>query len=401
MDDLRMVRDVLGDAPAPSTETAARARAALLERAASGSAVAGLAASGRRRGAAGPRSTRNRPAGRNTGWWRWSLGGGLGISGAVAAALVVPALLGPTATVPTGPVGGGSTSLPATVAIGDGDDAGTVLRLVAANAGLGQRPPARPGQFVYRVSEDTFFRLIGDPAGDGPVARIREGRRHELWYTVDGLRAARTRITEGVSRVPLTPADAEAARKLGYDLSAPPKVEEHGPAPDYQPPADCETCPAVRDPGAFYRPTPEYLAGLPTDPARLLATLRKDVGDQNKHAPDQEVFTGIMDLLREAYPIVPTEQRAALYRAVALIPGVERVAGQVELGGRQGVAIGRVDDPTADPTQRRELVFDTSGRELLGFRDVSVRAANGVPAGTVVYQSALSFTVVDRVGEDG
>ncbi|MEE6259273.1 CU044_5270 family protein [Plantactinospora sonchi] len=404
-DDLRMIRDVLGDVPAPSAETVARSRAALVERARNESALStsdGVTARGLRRARAAAglhRAGVARPAGRKTGWWRWSIGGGLGISGAVAAALVVP-MLGPTATVPEDPDRGGSTSQPATVAIGDRDDAGTVLRLAAANARLGSAVEFRAGQFIYRVVEEEHTGLIGDVEGDGPVAMIRVGRRHEMWSTIEGLRAMRTRISNGTSRTPVTPADAEAVRKLGYDLNAPPQVEEDGPAPGNEPPPGCTTCWETRDPGELYRPTPAYLASLPTDPVRLLDTLRTAVGDRNKHSPDQEVFTAALDLLKEADPIMPPDVRAALYQAVALIPGVERIDGQVELGGRQGIAIGRVNDAaTLDDSQREELVFDTTGRELLGFRIVTVRASRGLPAGTVVFQSAPRYAFVDQIGE--
>ncbi|MBE1486311.1 CU044_5270 family protein [Plantactinospora soyae] len=403
MDEVRMIRDVLGKAPAPSAEAVARARAALLVQARTDSAATrtgdvatrtgDVVAQGRRRAAA----VRTRPAGRShrlgARWWHWSLGG-LGISAAVAAALVVPAILGPS-TGPGDPDRGGVASLP----IGDGDDAGTVLRLAAANARLDPAVEVRPGQFIYRVIAEGSLSVIGDVKADGPVARIWVVRRHEMWYTVEGLRSAQLRITEGASRTPLTPADAEAARKLGYDLTAPPRVEEHGPAPDYQPPADCESCPAVRDPGELYRPTPAYLASLPTDPARLLDTLRQAVGDQNKHSADQQVFTAVLDLLQEAAPIMPPKVRAALYQAVALIPGVERVDGRVDLAGRQGVAIGRDGESTGDETKREELVFDTAGRELLGFRTVQIRTARGIPAGTVAAEAVPTFTIVDRVGE--
>ncbi|MEU4531552.1 CU044_5270 family protein [Micromonospora ureilytica] len=400
MDEARMIRDVLGKAPAPSAEAMARARAALLVQARAESAAirtGAVASPWHRRVAA----VRIRPAGRRhrrgARWWHWSLAG-LGVSAAVATALIVPAILTP-ATVPGGPDRGGVDSIPATVPIGDGDDAGTVLRLVAANARLDPAVEIRPGQFIYRVVAEGSLSVIGDVEGPGPVARVWVVRRHEMWYTVEGLRSARLRITEGVSRTPLTPADAEVARELGYDLTAPPKVEEYGPAPDYQPPADCASCPAVRDPGEVYRPTPAYLASLPTDPARLLDILREAVGSQNKHSADQQVFTTVLDLLREAVPIMSPEVRAALYRAVALIPGVERVDGPVDLAGRQGVAIGRDGESTEDETRREELVFDTAGRELLGFRTVQIRKARGVPAGTVTADAVPTYTIVDRVGE--
>ncbi|MET8121635.1 CU044_5270 family protein [Micromonospora sp. NPDC005189] len=405
MDEVRMIREVLGTAPTPPAETTARARAALLAQARTDSATSrasDVAKPGRRRAAAMRWSGRTRPAGRSdragARWWHWSLGG-LGISGAVAAALVVPAVLGP-ATVPGDPDRGGVASLPATVPIGDGDNAGTVLRLAAANARLDPAVQTRPGQFVYRVVEEGSLYVAGDVEGGGPVARIWQVRRHEMWYTAEGLHPARTRITEGVSRTPLTPADAEAARKLGYDLTAPPKVEEYGPAPGYQPPPGCTNCWATRDPGELYRPTPAYLAGLPTDAARLLETLRQAVSGQgSKHSPDQQVFTAVLDLLREAAPIMPPALRAALYHAVALIPGIERVGGRVELGGRQGVAIGRDGEATGNETEREELVFDTAGRELLGFRTVKIRTGNGIPAGTLSSAHVVTFTIVDRVGE--
>ncbi|MFG3706979.1 CU044_5270 family protein [Micromonospora sp. NPDC047670] len=375
-----MIREALDVAREPSANATLRARAALMDRA---NAVSG------------GRPAANR--GRRAAMGRWWPVAAVGLSGALAAALVVPMIGGPVAPATNGPV----RSEPGVTVVADGADAGMVLQLAAAAAPADQALSVRPGQYIYQRSMGAGVSTVGDVDGGGPVARIVESYRYEGWFEPQGMRAQRTRRADGEHRTPLTPADVEAVRKLRYDLNAPPEVLDDGPAPAPSFPADCETCPVVRDPGQLSHPTPGYLASLPTDPAQLLATLRTAVGDQNKHSPDQQVFQAIRELLRQADGIMPPVLRAALYRSIALIPGVRRVEGQVTLGDQKGVAVGLVEDAATDLALRDEIVFDLTGRRLVGMRTVLTRSARGMPAGTVMHWEVIENSVVDRVGQTG
>jgi len=86
--------------------------------------------------------------------------------------------------------------------------------------------------------------------------------------------------------------------------------------------------------------------------------------------------------------------RSALYQVLATVPGVERVPGQVDLAGRPGVAIARTGDG-----KRTEIVIDPGSSRMLGFRIVAVTAADGVPAGTVVYAATADQKIVREPGE--
>ncbi|MFD0823130.1 CU044_5270 family protein, partial [Micromonospora zhanjiangensis] len=276
-----------------------------------------------------------------------------------------------------------------------------VAQLAAEAAPSNQPLSIRPGQYIYYHSTGAHLSMVGDVEGGGLTARIIQSYEYQGWFDPHGMKTQRMRRTDGAQRRPFTPADAEAIRKLKYDLNAPPEVTDDGPAPDQPLPPDCTTCGVARDPGELFHPSPEYLASLPTDPVRLLVTLRTIVGDHNKHSPDQQVFQAIKELFNHADGIIPPDLRAALYRALALIPGVQRAAGQVDMGGQRGIAVGRVGEATEDPTSREDLVFDTTGRRLIGFRTVQVKAARGVPVGTVTWWEVIENTVVDKVGQTG
>lgn len=112
--------------------------------------------------------------------------------------------------------------------------------------------------------------------------------------------------------------------------------------------------PHAQPPGLRH-PTPEYLAGLPTDPAQLLALLRRTAKAEGntKWSTDKIVFQIVGDLFAQADPILPAALRAGLYRALALIPGIQRIAGQTDFGGRRGVAVG-----FAEGGQRQDILLD-------------------------------------------
>jgi hypothetical protein len=92
--------------------------------------------------------------------------------------------------------------------------------------------------------------------------------------------------------------------------------------------------------------------------------------------------------------LLSPELRAALYQALAMVPGVERIPCTVDLAGRPGVAIAH----TAQG-MRTELVIDPASARMLGFRMVRVTQADGVPAGTVIYSASANQEIVDRVGD--
>ncbi|WP_024754509.1 CU044_5270 family protein [Streptomyces exfoliatus] len=152
-------------------------------------------------------------------------------------------------------------------------------------------------------------------------------------------------------------------------------------------------------PGNLNSPTYNFLAALPTDPHALLKHIRDDAernhgaGSDSTTGPDQEAFVTIGDLLRNG--VTPPATAAALYRAAALIPGVDVAPEAVDAAGRSGVAVARVHDG-----ERTEWIFDTSTARLLGERTVLVKDSAWGKAGDVVTSVALvSSGIVAEAGQ--
>ncbi|MFR9779722.1 CU044_5270 family protein [Micromonospora sp. MS34] len=140
-------------------------------------------------------------------------------------------------------------------------------------------------------------------------------------------------------------------------------------------------------------PVPGYRAALPTDADGMLRHLYRSA-DGTKNPRDQEAFAAAGDLIREAY--LSPASLAAVFEAVARIPGVRVVGDVTDAAGRAGVALAR------DEVQglRVELIFDRTTHAFLGEHEVLARDAYGLTAGTSVNSTAvLKIAVVDRAGQ--
>jgi len=142
-------------------------------------------------------------------------------------------------------------------------------------------------------------------------------------------------------------------------------------------------CPSI---GGLNDATYRLLQTLPTDPQALLAMIYK-VERGHGPTPDQEAFVTIGDLLRDK--IVPPRVAAALYRAVALIPGVTLVPNATDAIGRHGVAVAQ----TADGI-RNELIFSKTSLRLIGERTILASAGISTDATAII-----SRAFVDHLGQ--
>jgi hypothetical protein len=120
------------------------------------------------------------------------------------------------------------------------------------------------------------------------------------------------------------------------------------------------------------------IAALPTDPSRLYRRLFADSGARG----------AVQDV--EALDTTPIAPRlfAALYRALALVPGVSDDGGARTLTGRVGEAIGVGGD---------QLIIERRTGKLLGYRrvvDASDTVAQNLPVGTVFEQTAIVARIV-------
>jgi len=115
-------------------------------------------------------------------------------------------------------------------------------------------------------------------------------------------------------------------------------------------------------------------------------------GTATRCCPALAQWTAAGELLRESY--LPPAQRAALFRAVKLIPGVELVAQATDAAGRSGVGVGFVDPKRGT---REQLIFAPDTYRYLGERSFVVDAAKAqAPVGSQLAGTAeLSITVAD------
>ncbi|GAA2560870.1 MULTISPECIES: CU044_5270 family protein [Streptomyces] len=211
----------------------------------------------------------------------------------------------------------------------------------------------RDDQFVYVDSKVSFSQT-----GEGMRTRIQPLHRLETWHSVDGTR-------EGLLR--------EAGRG------------EWTRDPDARP----------GEPGYEVTTNYRHLSTLPTDPDEMYEWLRETAPEYSGQETDQAMFVLVGDLIRDA--VVPPEQGAALYRAVARIPGVTIVEDVVDAAGREGVAITR-EDP--DNPTRDEWIFDEETFEFLGERSVATEDHADVERGTVTGNTAvLRRAIVDEAGQ--
>ncbi|MGI5245398.1 CU044_5270 family protein [Dactylosporangium sp. CA-139066] len=139
-------------------------------------------------------------------------------------------------------------------------------------------------------------------------------------------------------------------------------------------------------------PIPAYLAGLPTTADAMLDYLYTHSSGGNPR--DQQAFTTAADLIRESY--VPPAALAAVFEAVARIPGVDVVGDVTDDAGRPGVAVAL----TEVQGMRTELIFDKKNHGFLGTRSVMVRDQDGLRKGDIWASSAvLKVAIVDRAGQ--
>jgi hypothetical protein len=150
--------------------------------------------------------------------------------------------------------------------------------------------------------------------------------------------------------------------------------------------------------GAWYngRPTEWGFDNLPRDPQQLLNYIYRVTAGAGV-SPDGEALVFIADTLRTG--VVPAGLRAALYEAVAGIPGVTITDRTATLDGRTGIAFGRDEGNGL----RQEIIIDPDTGLLIGEREVLLRGGvlPGVPAGESMGWTAVTTTVVDSAPPGG
>jgi hypothetical protein len=249
---------------------------------------------------------------------------------------------------------------PATPGEPSSGDPAAVLRLAAAEA---RREPAltpRPDQFVYIHSIQAGAGFGFDPATGVETFTPPVERERWDWTSVNGTRGAHMRQKS------LEPGKDEP----GSDLE-----EAFPPCTDTR----MTDCDAIIG----------YPRRLPSDAAAMRDHLYPE--PHGNHPADKGAFTRIGDLLRSHYLSPATV--AAMFEAAATIPDVTLTSGAVDMAGRRGVAVSRVEQGS-----RRELIFEEGTYRYLGHREVSTAGNPSVPDGTVIsFHVRLEVAIVDRL----
>jgi hypothetical protein len=138
-------------------------------------------------------------------------------------------------------------------------------------------------------------------------------------------------------------------------------------------------------------PTPAFHAGLPTTAAAMLTYLYRNSEGQNP--PDVQAFITAGDLIRES--LVPPAALAAVFRAVARIPGVTVARRATNAAGQHGVGVQQTYHGISE-----QLIFNPRTFAFIGERQVVVAAGAGLPIGTVMDSTAiLAAGVTDQPGQ--
>ncbi len=284
------------------------------------------------------------------------------------------------------------------------------LNRAAAAAIQASDPPLAAGQFYYlRMVEVAGTQISGTGCGD---LFYLHRNVYETWVPKDWGNQWMYRRADDVAKEYLHPGDAAKIRRCAPDEPGSGTEVRKAPAgmfyPDgaYQPdreprdpngaivynPTPAEVAKYLAD-GGWQRPTPQFMAGLPRDPAQLLRRIYHDSAGHGR-GKDDEAFVYVRDVLRSG--VVPADLRAALFGAAALIPGVRLVSDSVNLDGRHGVAVAM----SGHGDSRAELIFDSASGEVIGEREVALRSGYlpEVRAGTTIEYTSVSRQVVDAMG---
>jgi hypothetical protein len=141
---------------------------------------------------------------------------------------------------------------------------------------------------------------------------------------------------------------------------------------------------------------------IPLDPDALIAWAKKDAPRAGER--DGKAFEILASLLNDN--LVPPRQEAAVYRAMAKIPGVTLDRKTVDVAGRPALAVSRV----IEGFLRQEVLLDRTTYAYLGERSVVTKDHTGtggtgdhgtwtVEKGTIdVFSVRLAAAFVDQPG---
>lgn len=260
------------------------------------------------------------------------------------------------------------------------DDVAVILGQDAAAAERKPLPGLRAGEARYLAAEQFSLEVVLDAEGRSHV--LEERMLTEEWVPADP-RADWLQRVQGIG--PPAVWDSRANAYGGGDPVAP--TEWRGRCGAYYPTPGEDPC---TRPGLWEDPTPAFVAGLPRDPRALAERLRADAVDNGR-----DFVQAALELATQALDrgLLPTRDRALLYRALAFLPGLAVTDRRTVLGGRTGIALG-IDAGG----EVLELVIDPLTGGYLGQRRRLTAARDALPAGRIIDQTVLTSRTVGGVG---
>lgn len=253
--------------------------------------------------------------------------------------------------------------------------------------------PAAPTVDASVMLRDAATATSDPEVADGQFLKLATSATYLALTTVDGSRETTIGYLESQLRELYLPADSASPPVAQTTYVAPTVFFGEGAqefaAREWSGQPEASVALPVSAPDDATRPVEDQSA-MPREPAALLDYLtayRYQAGSS-----DENVFAHVVDLLRVGN--VKSDLRAALYRALALMPAVVVTEQQATLDGRVGTAIGLQGD-VGDT--RQEIIIDPTSGEYIGVRLVTINGFGEIPPGTALEATALSTTVVNSV----
>ncbi len=251
--------------------------------------------------------------------------------------------------------------------------ASAVLRRAADVAQQQPAPFPRDDQFYYLRSLSSYWRPVSlkwTSGGSTTAPKVQLRVEQQLWFS-----AGRTGLTR--SRVLSLHFAGRAARQAW----------EHDGRPSYSTsPQRIGTVGANRYLLGDLELSRRQLLAFTTDPREVYQRLYAAGGSPH------EVFVEIGDQLRNRP--TPAPLRAALYRALALVPGIRLVGAITDSIGRHGEAVAFTDHGVTD-----ELIFDPKTATMLEERTIAAaRNPLQLTTGTIISSTTyLRRAVTDKI----
>lgn len=210
--------------------------------------------------------------------------------------------------------------------------------------------PIGPDQYRYIVSHGWYTGTdkTGQLYPDMPLMIMSE-TLNEHWVPADTARQKCVDRVSSTGNVKYLAGDAAMAEREGYPM--PYRGTDHFVA---------EACDKGSD-RTWGTPDLELLASLPRDPGQLNDRLRND--KRSKVYVDADyTLVGAVDLILGS-GVAPADLRAALYRTLAMTPGIEITEQVANLDGNKGTAFG-----ITRKGQRQEVIIDPTTGQYIGSR---------------------------------